>query len=392
VYTGNLTLVFTDPSTQAVFQKRVAVALIVVATGSSVRTGELLPHAQCSPTKLVLVATQLGNSFSVPAAWPAPFEVVTVDDCGSFMTQGTVTASFSNSDPPLLMTSEQDGHWSGTWVPRASAGGQVTITVNAKETAPPLTGTTQLGGTLLKNPAVPVISAGGVVSAASNAPRQPLAPGSYIAVYGQNLNPGSSVAPSLPLQTQLGGTQAILGGKPLALNYAGSGQINALVPFDTPVNTTQQLIVQQAGQLSAPEPVVISGSQPAIFTQDFSGSGYGIIVGYKADGSANFLVDANHPVSAGDVLVIYCSGLGTVDQPVTAGSAGPSSPLAHTLDPVTATVGGQDAIVTFAGLAPTLTVYQVNLVVPAGVTPGKTVPLVLTQAGQQSVPVQISVQ
>jgi len=46
----------------------------------------------------------------------------------------------------------------------------------------------------------------------------------------------------------------------------------------------------------------------------------------------------------------------------------------------------------FAGLAPQLTVYQVNLVVPPGVTPGNDVPVVLSQAGQQSVPVTIAVQ
>ena len=392
VYTGNLTLIFTDASTQTVYQRRVGIALIVVpGVAGSARTGSLLPHAaSCSPTKLILVATQLGSSFTVPAAWPAPLEVTAVDDCGSFMTQGTVTSSFSNGDPPLILGSQQDGRWSGTWVPRSTISSDVTITVNARETAPALTGTTQLGGTLSKNPAVPVITAGGVVSAASYTQRQPLAPGSYIAIFGQNLNISEVAAQSLPLKTQLGGAQVLLGGKALPLNYAGAGQINALVPFDTPINTTQQLIVQQTGQLSAPEPVVISGTQPAIFVQ--GDNTYGVIRAYKADGSSNFVIDASHPVSAGDVLVIYCTGLGPVDQPVAAGSAGPSSPLANTLNTVTATIGGQNATVVFAGLAPTLTVYQVNLVVPPGVTPGKTVPIVLSQSGQQSVPVQIAVQ
>jgi uncharacterized protein (TIGR03437 family) len=227
----------------------------------------------------------------------------------------------------------------------------------------------------------------------SNTPRQPLAPGSYITIYGKNLNLGSFIAPSLPLQTQLGGTQAILAGKPLPLNYAGSGQINALVPFDTPVNSVQQLIVQQSGQISVPEPVVLSSTQPAIFTQDLSGGGPGVIVGFKADGSAgNFLIDHSHLVSAGDTLVIYCTGLGPVDQPVAAGDAGPSSPLARTVNPVTATIGGADAAVQFAGLAPTLTVYQVNVVIPPGVAPGSDVPIVLYQPGQQSVPVTIALQ
>ena len=53
----------------------------------------------------------------------------------------------------------------------------------------------------------------------------------------------------------------------------------------------------------------------------------------------------------------------------------------HTL-PVTVTIGGIDAPVVFQGLAPNFVgLYQVNVVVPAGVAPGDAVPLVLTQNG-----------
>ena len=393
VYTGNLTLVFADATTQTIYQRRVAVVLIAVSSLPNVRversTG-LAPRAVCAPTKLIPVVTQLGDSFNVPAAWPVPVEVTLVDDCGTFVNQGAVVSTFSTGDPPLPLTAFPDGRWSGTWQPRHTSS-QVTITIQAQEPSPPIQGSVRIGGAVQANPAVPVIDAGGVVSAASNTLRQPLAPGSYITVYGKNLSSGSFVAPSLPLQTKLGGTQVILAGKTLPLNYAGNGQINALVPFDTPVNAVQQLIVQADGQLSVPEPVVLSSAQPAIFTQDQSGQGLGIIVDYKPDGSAPFLVDHSHPASAGDALVIYCTGLGPVDQPVTAGSAGPSSPLARVLNPVTATIGGQSAAVAFAGLAPQLTVYQINLVAPSGLTPGSDVPVVLSQAGLQSVPVTIAI-
>jgi uncharacterized protein (TIGR03437 family) len=392
VYTGSLAILCEDTATQAVCQAHVAVVLIVLPTTASSSRGGFVPLAQCAPTKLIPVATQLGNSFKAPAAWPTPLEITVVDDCANFMTQGSVIVTFSTTDPPLTLTSQQDGRWTGTWVPRATSATQVTLTAQAQQIQPALTGSVQIGGTVQANTTVPTIDAGGVVSAASNAAGQPMAPGGYISIYGNNLNTGSFAASSLPLQTQLGATQVILAGRQLPLNFAGTGQINAVVPFDTPINTTQQLIVQQGTQLSAPEPVVLSAAQPAIFTQDQSGQGFGVIVGYKANGSGSFLVDAAHPVSAGDTLVIYCTGLGTVDQSATAGNAGPSSPLANAMNPVTATIGGKTATVSFAGLAPQLTVYQVNLVVPAGVTPGTNVPLVLTQVGRQSVPVTIAVQ
>jgi uncharacterized protein (TIGR03437 family) len=392
VYTGSLAILCEDTSTQAVCQARVAVVLIVLPAAASSSRGGFIPLAACGPTKLIPVATQLGNSFKAPAAWPTPLEITVVDDCGNFMTQGNVIVTFSTGDPPLTLSSLQDGRWTGTWVPRATSATQVTLTAQAQQLQPALKGSLQFGGTVQPNTTVPSIDAGGVVSAASNSAGQPMAPGGYISIYGNNLSTASFSASSLPLQTQLGATQVILAGKQLPLNFAGTGQINAVVPFDTPINTTQQLIVQQGTQLSAPEPVVLSAAQPAIFTQDQSGQGFGVIVGYKANGSGSFLVDANHPVSAGDTLVIYCTGLGSVDQSAVAGNAGPSSPLANATNTVTATIGGQSATVAFAGLAPQLTVYQVNLIVPTGVTPGTSVPLILTQAGRQSVPVTIAVQ
>ncbi|HKD05858.1 MAG TPA: hypothetical protein VKB79_08145 [Bryobacteraceae bacterium] len=393
IYTGNVTLVFADATTQTIYQRRVAIVLIAVSSLPSVEVGglaKLAPRAVCAPTKLIPVATQLGDSFNVPTSWPVPLQVIVVDDCGTFVNQGTVVSTFSTGDAPLALTALGNGQWGATWTPH-QASSHVTVTIQAAEASPAISGSVQLGGVALANASVPAIDSGGVVSAASNTVMQPLAPGSYVSVYGKNLGSGSFIAPSLPLQGQLGGTQVIMGGKSLPLNYVGNGQINAVVPFDIPVNAMQQVIVQANGALSVPQPVLLSTAQPAIFTQDQSGHGLGVIVDYKPDGTAPFLVDHSHAASAGDVLVIYCTGLGPVDQAVTAGNAGPSSPPANVVNPVTATVGGQNANVAFAGLAPQLTVYQINLVVPAGVTAGSDVPVVLTQAGLQSVPVTVSI-
>jgi len=52
---------------------------------------------------------------------------------------------------------------------------------------------------------------------------------------------------------------------------------------------------------------------------------------------------------------------------------------------VTVTIGGVSEAAEFAGLAPGYPdLYQVNAVVPAGVQPGNSVPVVLTVAGQSS--------
>ena len=387
VYRGELDLAFSDGSI-----RRVAVILIVIPAGTSpaglFSASPLAdpPAAGCTPTKLIPVFTQLGAGFKVTAGWPTPIEVTVVDDCGTAMTAGSVSASFSSGDPALQLGSLKDGRWTATWQPRTTSS-TVTITVKAQQVQPLLQGSEQIGGAAQANTSVPIISAGGVVSAASFAPQQPISPGTYIAVFGSNLSPGTIAASTLPLTTQLGGTQVILGGKPLPLGIATTGQINAIVPFDVQVNTTQQLLVQQGSTISVPEPVTIAAAQPAIFTD---GKGAGIIVGVKADGT-QFLVGASTPASANDVLVIYCSGLGAVDPPATAGSAASTTTLSRTVNPATVSVGGKDAPVLFAGLAPGFTgLYQINAIVPDGIAPGANVPLVVTVAGQQSVPVTVA--
>jgi uncharacterized protein (TIGR03437 family) len=55
--------------------------------------------------------------------------------------------------------------------------------------------------------------------------------------------------------------------------------------------------------------------------------------------------------------------------------------------PVTVTIGGQSATVLYQGAAPGLVagVSQINVQVPAGVTPGSAVPVTITVGGVASV-------
>jgi uncharacterized protein (TIGR03437 family) len=80
-----------------------------------------------------------------------------------------------------------------------------------------------------------------------------------------------------------------------------------------------------------------------------------------------------------------------VDQPVSDGGAAPSPP-ANTLTVPTVTIGGTTAQVTFSGLSPgSVALYQIDAIVPAGITPGSQVPVVLNVAGQPGPPVTIAV-
>jgi uncharacterized protein (TIGR03437 family) len=193
------------------------------------------------------------------------------------------------------------------------------------------------------------------------------------------------------LTNSLAGSSVSIAGRTLPLLYAGPNQVNAMIPYDLPINATHQVIVQRGTAISIPQPVGVISSQSGIFTQDLSGKGAGIIVRVTADG-AQSVVSTDNPAHAFEALVIYCAGLGDVSPRQVAGQQATFSPLSQTIDPVTVTIGGLDAPVAFAGVTPGFTgLYQVNAYVPSGVTPGDNVPLVITQSGRSSPPVSISV-
>ena len=390
VYRGELDILFIPGNAT----RRIDVVLIVTPAGSApAKSDSLGPRLAggCAPTKLIPVFTQLGSSFTTTAAWPTPVELRVVDDCGAAMTTGAVVLTFSTGDPLLAMTSLRDGRWTATWQAR-TATAAVTITAKAQQASPSLAGTASIGGSLQPNPTAPVIAAGGAVSAVSNTPLAPLAPGSLVRISGSNLAQGSNQASDLPLAKQLNGTQALLAGLAMPLQSASGGQIVAVVPYDAPINATQQMIVQRGTTYSMPEPVAIAAAQPAVFTTDPSGKGAVLASGIKPDGT-QYVVDADNPVTAGDTLVISCAGLGAVDPPVDAGAAGPSSPMSQTVNPVTVTIGGVDAPVSSAVLAADLVgVYQVTVTVPDGIAPAPDAALVVTVAAQASPAVTIAVQ
>ena len=184
----------------------------------------------------------------------------------------------------------------------------------------------------------------------------------------------------------MGGLSATLGDFDVPLFFTSGGQVNAQVPFELPPDSSAQLVVQVGEAFTVPETINLSAVQPGIFAVNQSGSGPGAILDVNFD-----LVSSSNPVRAGDVIQVYCTGLGATSPPVSSGEPSPSSPLATVVTPVTATVDGLSAPVLFNGLAPLFVgLYQVNVQVPAGVGSGE-VDLVLTQGGVNSNTVTIFV-
>jgi uncharacterized protein (TIGR03437 family) len=102
----------------------------------------------------------------------------------------------------------------------------------------------------------------------------------------------------------------------------------------------------------------------------------------------------SQPASTGDVLTIYCSGLGAVtNTPTTGAVAGSGATLSTVQGTVSVTIGGKSASVLFAGLSPGfIGLYQVNVQVPTGVASGNAVPVIITTANLNSNTAAIAVQ
>jgi uncharacterized protein (TIGR03437 family) len=346
--------------------------------------------AACSPTALVPVFTQLPSSFTVAAGFPGQVAVKVVDDCGTPMTAGEVVSSYSNGDPPQRLISLKDGNWAATWTPERVVS-PVTVTVNAAIPDQNLKGTAQVTGSFNSTDPTPILGAGAVLNGASFVPQSPISPGSFITLFGSQLAQGSSSAEKVPLPTTLAEATVLIAGRESPMIYASDGQVNAMVPYGIPVNTTHQVIVLRGTSISVPQSITVAPAAPGIFARDGTGQGQGIILGVLDSGDQIYADSAN-PVHSGQNIVIYCTGLGEVDPAVKAGDPTPLDHLTNAVNPVDVTIGGIKVRARFAGLTPGSTgLYQVNAIVPEGVAPGNAVPVFLTSAGQASAQVTIAV-
>jgi uncharacterized protein (TIGR03437 family) len=387
VHRGTVTFSFSDGSTRTT-----SIVLVIIPSGPSLPApGVKRPEAQgvCVPTTLAPVFTQLSSGFTVSAGFPGQVAVGVVDDCGNPMTTGSVNISFSNGDAPIRLVSLKDGNWTSTWTPEHSVS-PITVTADAAIPDQNLSGEVKVVGGLSGSTTL-TVGAGGVLNGASFSPQAPLAPGSLITIFGSQLAQGQTSASASPLPVTLGGSTVRLAGQQAPLAFAGAGQLNAIVPYGIAVNTTQQLIVSHGTSISVPQTITMAAAAPGIFTRDGSGQGQGLIEGVDSTG-AQTTADASNPVTAGQSIVIYCTGLGEVTPAVPAGTAASLTTVSNTVNPVTLTIGGVPATVSFAGLAPgSVGTYQVNATVPQGVAPGNQVPVVITAAGQQSQAVTIAI-
>jgi uncharacterized protein (TIGR03437 family) len=206
---------------------------------------------------------------------------------------------------------------------------------------------------------------GAVTSAVFDPALTTVAPGGLMSLYGANLTKQPtdlSGWSGVNVPTSMNGVSVTIGGKSAPLIFLSDSQINAQVPVDVTAATTgQPVVVRTASGESTPINATVNAEAPAIF---ITGSGDGIVV-RNGDFS---LIGADNPAVAGDILVVFSTGLGQTTPPIETGRV--VEGIRNTA-PVAVTMGGQPAAVIYSIASPGfIGLYQTAIRVPPGLAAG----------------------
>jgi trimeric autotransporter adhesin len=232
----------------------------------------------------------------------------------------------------------------------------------------------------------PYISA--VANGASNRPG-PIAPGEVVVMFGAGFGPAKLASSQYDdagrLPTEVAGTRILFNGVAAPILYSSFSQAGAIAPYGIS-GASVAVTVQYQGSATLPVTVALASAAPAIFTLDSSGTGQ--VLAANEDG---FLNGPDRPARPGSFVTLYATGEGETS-PVGSDGKLAVAPLAKPLLPVTATVGGQNAFVQYAGAALGMVagIMQVNVQIPAGTPAGSAVPILLS-VGDASSPAGVTV-
>ncbi len=224
--------------------------------------------------------------------------------------------------------------------------------------------------------AVPTIT--NVISASQYGAFPTIAPGSWIEIYGTNLGEVAQEWSSTNFSgvndayapTALGGTSVTVGGQAAFTEYVSPGQVNVQVPGGIPSGSQPVVVKTEAGS-SAPFDVTVNTTQAGLLAPssfDLNGTQY--VVALFSDGVTYALapgaitgVSSRLP-KPGDTITLYGVGFGQVNEGIPPGEV--ASGQTSLAAPLTVSIGGTEATVSYQGLAPGYVgLYQFNVVVPS---------------------------
>ena len=322
------------------------------------------------------------------------------NDLGQLLTQGQTQVCPANKTlsyiehtlPGYTATKGMTGSatYQFDWTPPATNVGNITFYVAGNAANGDLTsnGDHIYATTVTVTPAstanAPAISDNGVVSGASFA--SGIVPLSWVTIQGTNLasttDNWNDAIVNGQLPATLDNVSVSIGGKPAYVNYISPTQINVLAPDvgagSMSVTVTNSGVTSSAvtatSQTVGPAFFLWAGKYAVATRQDFS----------WAVANGTFPTVATAPAKPGDVIILWGTGFGPTTPAAPVGVVVPSSATYSTSSPVTVTVGGTNATVYGAALAPGFAgLYQVAIQIPAS-APNGDLPVVATINGAQS--------
>jgi uncharacterized protein (TIGR03437 family) len=162
-------------------------------------------------------------------------------------------------------------------------------------------------------------------------------------------------------------TQLLFDGVPARLLYAAQDRVAGFAPFSLTDRETTRVEMEYQGIRSNAIVVPVLRAKPGIFTMDASGKG--LAAALHPDYS---LVSAAKPATKGGIVSLFMTGAGVTDPPGVDGQVITGGPLPMPQQAVTATIGGKQAEVLYAGGAVGLPHggFQVNVRIPTDLPSG----------------------
>lgn len=225
---------------------------------------------------------------------------------------------------------------------------------------------------------VPFIAETGVRNAAAEIPSNTVAPGSLIAIVGENLAAEYVAGPANPLSQSVGDVSVLAGERILPLVFVSPTQINAQLPSDFQPGE-YQLTVKRVGAADVSGKFTVTACAPGIFHKMVESQAWATAA--HADGAS---VDSEHPAAPGETITLHGTGFGRYELNMLDGFAFPSLPEFKVAAPVELWSGEQALSVKWAGgMAGQVGTVGVQFQVPANAATGA-LPVVVKMDGMES--------
>jgi uncharacterized protein (TIGR03437 family) len=219
------------------------------------------------------------------------------------------------------------------------------------------------------------------------------APGELLALFGENIGPTTPASLTVTagyVDKTLSGVGVKIDGKDAPIVYVSQNMVTVQVPYAATIGVGDTIVVTN-GVTTANGTVNVAATAPGIFmVVDTAGVLWAVALNVSGITGIS-LNSASNAVHVGDSVALYLTGEGVytniptpVDGYVIPPGTTPTDPAMPLLAAgVTATIGGVNAPVTYAGAfgGGMLGVLQVNLTVPPHTTSTKGVPVVVTVGG-----------